>query len=73
MRDLKSMNKLYNVVFSRIFHTTDYEVIAVIRDFCKLPDIADMLTNSHKKFVAGFFKKKFTFSAMIYSINRTSC
>ena len=53
-RDIKFLNKLINVVFSRIFHTSDYELIAVIRDYCELSDISDMLINSHKKFVAGF-------------------
>ena len=71
-KDIKSMNRIIDVIFYRIFHTYDSDLIYVLRDFCGLCDVDTLLNARRMNFTARFFHKKFSFSDMILGVNRKS-
>ena len=63
------MNKIIDVIFYRIFHTYDSDLIYVLRDYCGLGDVDTVLYARHKNFIARFYQKEFSFRNMIFGAN----
>ena len=71
-KDIKSMNRIIDVIFYRIFHTYDCDLIYVLRDFCGLGDVDTLLNARRMNLTAHFFQRKFSFSNMIFGVYRKS-
>ena len=53
-KDIKSMNRIIDVIFYHIFHTYDCDMIYVLRDFCGLGDVDTLLNARRMNFTARF-------------------
>ena len=67
--DVKSMNKLINCAFGKIFHSYENETIEMARSCFSLNNIKDIIVIRQNVFMTRYYRKDFSFSKTIFDIN----